>query len=656
MDYKSRPEIHLQLQRRPSKSFSLLLLAVLLSSIVPAAFVVRVASAQALSVTFLSPSAGMVFNRGETATITAAVSSAGSPVSGASVTVNSPTGAAITLSETSTLGTYSAQYSILSADPLGTWSMSVQALKSGQIASGSVSVSISGALRVAVLTPLANAKFNIGEVVTVKASVAFQDNSPVSGSASVTFNKPMAGSVAMTPDTSDSSGRTWTGSYTVQSADIPADGFTWSITVTASFNGDTGSSVQNVNLFKTLRVQVATFSSSTYATAKDNFAIGETVFVEGVVSLQDSMLVSSGAVVTFTISGTSVASTQVDMTFNPTLNAWTGLHTLLSSDQIGSQTVAVAAADSQGNTGSGTHLISVSSPLAFSVSIVSPAPSSVFNRGETVTLSVSVEMAGTPATGATVTANTPTGATITLANAGGGVYSAQYTVLSTDPAGTWVITFQASQGSQAASAQVAVTISASVTITLIGPTAGSKFNIGQIATVRATITFEDGSAVPGTTSVTFNRPISGLVSMFVDPSDATGKTWTGSYAIVASDVPADGFVWSIDVSASVNGNAGASSPTNVNLFNSLRSTVSTWSSSSFTVPKDGFVRGDTVFVEAQVTRQDGSVLSSWTVTLAITGTSIASSPVPMTFNTLLNAWTGSYTLLQTDQVGSQVVA
>src|SRR5438445_1398367 len=309
MDYKSRPEIHLQLQRRPSKSFSFLLLAVLLSSIIPAAFVVRVASAQALSVTVLSPSAGMVFNRGETATITAAVSSAGSPVSGASVTVNSPTGAGIILAETSTLGTYSAQYSVLSADPLGTWSMSVQALKSGQVASGSVSVSISGALRVAVLTPLASAKFNIGEVVTVKASVAFQDNSPVSGSASVTFNKPMAGSAAMTPDASDSSGRTWTGSYTVQSADIPADGFTWSITVSASFNGNTGSSVQNVNLFRTLRVQAATFSSSTFATAKDNFAIGETVFVEGVFSLQDSMLVSSG-VATFTISGTSIASSQ----------------------------------------------------------------------------------------------------------------------------------------------------------------------------------------------------------------------------------------------------------------------------------------------------------------------------------------------------------
>src|SRR5438445_7284982 len=106
MDYKSRLEIHQHLQRRPSKSFSFLLLAVLLASIIPAAFVVRVASAQALSVTILSPSPGMVFNRGETVTITAAVSSAGSPVSGASVTVNSPTGAVISLSETSRLGTY----------------------------------------------------------------------------------------------------------------------------------------------------------------------------------------------------------------------------------------------------------------------------------------------------------------------------------------------------------------------------------------------------------------------------------------------------------------------------------------------------------------------------------------------------------------------
>ncbi len=569
------------------------------------------------------------------------------------MTVNGPTGAAISLSETSTSGTYSALYSILSTDPLGTWAMSVQALKSGQVASASVSVSISGALSVAVLTPSAS-KFNVGEVVTVKARVAFQDNSPVSASASVTFNKPIAGSVTMTIDPSDSSGRTWTGSYTVLSTDIQADGLTWSITVTASFNGDSGSSVQNVNLFRSLRVQVATFSSSTFTTSKDNFAKGETVFVEGVVSLQDSMVVSSG-VVSFTISGTSIASAQVGMTFNPTLNAWTGSYTLLSSDQGGSQTVAVSAADSQGNSGSGTHQINVSPPQAFSVSIVSPAPNSVFGRGETVTLSVSVAVAGSPATGATVTANTPTGATITLANAGGGTYSAQYTVLSTDPAGTWVVTFQASQGPQSTSAQVAVTISTSLRVIVIGPASGSKFNVGQTATVRATVTLQDGSAIPGTASVIFNRPTSGSVSVSVDTSDPSGRTWTGGYAIVASDVPADGVGWAIVVSASANGNAGTSSPTNVNLFVSLKAAVSTWSSSSFSVPKDSFVRGDTVFVKAQITRQDGSIVSSGTVSLKITGTSIAGSPVPLSFSAPLTAWTGSHTLLQTDQTGTQTV-
>ncbi len=459
----------------------------------------------------------------------------------------------------------------------------------------------------------------------------------------------------MMQDASDPTGKTWTGSYTVVGSDVPADGFTWPITVTASLGGNAGSAVQSVNLFRTLKVDVATFSSSTYAAPKDNFAKGETVFVGALVGLQDGLAVSSGTAV-FEISGTSIAATQVAMTFSSSNNMWTGSYTLLASDQTGLQTVTVSAADSRGNAGSGTRPINVLPAQAFSVSISSPSPNLVFNRGQVVTISALVTLSGSPVTGATVTANTPTGGTLTLANVGGGTYSVAYTVASTDPAGSWTITVQATQGTQTGSAQVVETVSSALRVTVVGPTVGSEFNIGQVATVRATVTYQNGLGIPGTASVTFNRPVAGVVIMFVDPSDATGKTWMSSYTILSSDVSFDGVTWAISVAAGVGGNSGTSSPTNVNLFSSLRVVVSTWSSSAFTVPKDSFVRGETVFVKAQVTRQDGSVVSAGTASFRISGTSVAGSPVFMTFSGLLNAWTGSYTLLQTDETGAQVVS
>ena len=638
---------------RPSQSFSIVFLVLLLSSAVTVAFGAQVAFAQTFSITISSPNSGAVFNRGQTVTITASVSSGG-PVSGASVTANSPTGGTITLSETATLGTYSAQYTILATDPVGTWTINVQAIKNGQVASTQTSVSISGSLKVSIVSPAANAKFNIGETVTVKATVTLQDSSPVPASASVGFSKPIAGSVSASVDASDSSGRTWTGRYTILPSDVPADGFTWPITMAAGFAGNTGSSVQNVNLFRTLKVDVSTFSSSAFNVPKDSFVRGETVFVKGVIDLQDGAVVSSGTV-TFVISGTNVATTPLVMTFTPSVNAWTGSYTLSASDQVGQQSVTVSSADAQGNAGSGTHQITVGTTQGLSVSITSPSPNSVFNRGETVTVSATVTMGGAPVTGAIVTANTPTGRTITLTGGAGGIYSAQYTILSTDPVGAWTIAVTATQGAQSSSAQVVAAISASLKVSVITPPAGTKLNIGQTATVKARVTFQDGSAIPTTASVSFNRPTSGTVLMSVDTSDPSGKSWMGSYTIVASDVPTDGATWSIVVSARVGGNTGSSGPTNVNLFNSLKVAVSTRSSSSFTVHKDAFVRGDTVFVEAQITRQDGTIVSSGSVSSKITGTSIANSPVTMAFSTSLNAWVGSYTLLQTDQTGNQIV-
>ena len=393
-------------------------------------------------------------------------------------------------------------------------------------------------------------------------------------------------------------------------------------------------------------VKLGTFSDNTFTTAKTTFVQGETVFVKGegwptntpidVDYFSGATKVIDGAPVTSNAQG--VFTTSATITASHPVGSWSALAHFGGIDYQASS-------------------FTVLSPTTLVVNITSPTAGSVFNRGQTVTIRASITNAtGTAVSGATVTANNPTGVTIALPEtATAGTYSTQYTILASDPTGAWTITVLATKGALSGSAQVAVTISATLNVSIITPAAGSKFNIGQTTTVKATVTFQDNSAIPATASVTFNKPVSGSVSMSVDASDTSGKTWIGSYAVVSSDVPTDGVLWNIVVSAIFGINSGSSPARNVNLFKTLQVTVSTWSSASFNVAKNSFVRGETVFVKAEVKRQDGTIVSSGTVSFRITGTSVATTPVTMAFSGSLNAWTGSYTLLQTDQIGTQTV-
>ena len=528
-----------------SRRLSLAVLSLLLLSGVTIALA-QSANAQTLSVAISSPGSGAVFNRGEVATITASVTLAGSPVSGAAVTATSPTGGQILLPATATPGTYSGQYAVQASDPVGAWTINVQAISGGQAASAHASVTISGSLLVSVVSPPAGSVFNVGETATVEATVTYQDGSPLPSTAVVDFANPSGGAVPIAVASADSSGKSWAGSYTILASDVPVDGVTWPITVSAASEGNTGSSVRSASLFKTLLVGVSTFGSSTFTTPQTDFQVGQTVYVKAAVTLHDGTTVSSGAV-SFTITGTTIFSTSMPMTYVLPMNAWTGSYTFQPTDQQGAQTVTVSAADSKGNTGTGTSQITIGAQ-GLSVSITSPSAGATFNRGQGATISATVTAAGVPQTAATVTANSPSGATITLANLGSGTYSARYTIFSTDPTGTWLIQAQASQGGISGSAQEAVTVSSA-----------------------------------------------------------------------------------LDVA------------------------VSTWSSSSFTVAQTTFNVGQTVYVKALVSLQDGAAVPAGAVTFAITGTSIASSPVAMTFSSSLDAWIGSYTILGSDRVGGQTV-
>lgn len=493
-----------------------------------------------LSVMILSPGLNSAFNRGETATISVSVSSQGSPVTGATVTANNPTGGTIVLQPTSTHGVYSAQYTVLSTDPSGIWTLTVQAVSGDQVASTHESLLVSEGLNVAMVSPPQNSQFMVGQTVTVRSTITYQDGLRIPSSASVSFNKPVSGQVSMTLDSSDASGKTWTGTYTIVSSDVPVNGVTWFLTVTAAVSGNTGIAFDSVKLSRTstqLTVGVSTYDSSAYTTPKDTFTAGQTIFVKASVTRPDGSTVTSGSV-SFVITGTSIANTPRAMTFSTSLNAWTGSYTLLGTDVPGIQSVTVSATDSSGNSGAGFHEVTITTT---GLSITLNPLGSVFNRGQAVTLSASVELSGSPLAGATVTANAPDGSTITLTNSGGGTYTAQHIVSASDPTGTWAIAVLATFGGQTVSASTSVLLSSSLKVVVSTWSSSSfsqtkdNFVTGDTVFVLARVSLQDNTAVEaGNVAATISGTSSASSPRSLTFSNSLNG-WVGSYTIQATD-------------------------------------------------------------------------------------------------------------------------
>jgi len=230
----------------------------------------------------------------------------------------------------------------------------------------------------------------------------------------------------------------------------------WTAVLHATWNGQTAITQEALTVSNSLNIVVSTYSTNTYTNPQDNFVTGQTAFVKAAVALHDGTQVSSG-IISFEISGTSVASSPVTMAYSSSVGAWTGSYVVLSTDQTGSQVVTATASDTQGNTGSGVHVIALTtgSSQGLSVFINTPISNAVFNRGEVASITTLVTFNGAPVAGATVTANTPTGTVIPLANTAGGAYFGQYTILGTDPTGAWVLVVHAALNGQSASTQEA---------------------------------------------------------------------------------------------------------------------------------------------------------------------------------------------------------
>lgn len=89
-----------------------------------------------------------------------------------------------------------------------------------------------------------------------------------------------------------------------------------------------------------------------------------------------------------------------------------------------------------------------------------PAGGSVFERGQTATVSATVSSPNGCSASPNVYANTPSGVNVPLTQTGPGVYAYNYPVTMSDPTGPWTITVQAkdNQGNSGSSAPVTVTI------------------------------------------------------------------------------------------------------------------------------------------------------------------------------------------------------
>jgi flagellar protein FlaH len=166
-------------------------------------------------------------------------------------------------------------------------------------------------------------------------------------------------------------------------------------------------------------------------------------------------------VATVTMSIDTSNNDQRTVAINYPTPAWTAVSGTVATDVGGVYNVVV---NQTGPTNTGTVATGQFTVTSqWTVAISQPGLGSVFQRGQTITISATVTSPGGPVGGAVVTANTPSSGQVTLpqVNLANGAYSINYQVsLKDDPLGLWTITAiaQDSGGNKGYSSPVSVTI------------------------------------------------------------------------------------------------------------------------------------------------------------------------------------------------------
>ena len=210
--------------------------------------------------------------------------------------------------------------------------------------------------------------------------------------------------------------------------------FDSSVTISTSSSAEAGSYIyritgegsgltRSVNLY----VNILTDLTITAETDKTSYYKGQKIQISGIVKNENNDLVNKG---TATI---TLSNQDWDYQFNTSIsNGIYNTEYYITFDKpAGNWTISVSAKDSRGHlTLTETELIVVvlipDNYKHYSINVINPIPGQVYERGETITFTVSVTDNSIKIVGLKVISKTPTGEEITFSETSPGYYSANY--------------------------------------------------------------------------------------------------------------------------------------------------------------------------------------------------------------------------------------
>ncbi|QEP44467.1 hypothetical protein D5085_15815 [Ectothiorhodospiraceae bacterium BW-2] len=440
-------------------------------------------------------------------------------------------GNGVTVTNTSG-NTYTASYTLQAGDTEGAVSFTIDAVDAAgnamtQVTATTDSSSVSFDTTAPALTAVSIASDNsdtalakTGDTVTL----SFTTDGSHSGTPTVTLG---GNSVTAT----NTSGNTYTASYTLQAGDIEG---------TLSFTIDAVDAAGNAMTQVTATTDSSSVSFDETAPALTAVSIASDNSDTTLAKVGDTVTLSfttdgsHSGTPTVTLGGNSVTAT------NTSGNTYTASYTLQAGDTEGAVSFTIDAVDAAGNamtqvtatTDSSSVSFDTTAPALTAVSIASDnSDTALAKTGDTVTLSFTTDgsHSGTP----TVTLG---GNGVTATNTSGNTYTASYTLQAGDTEGAVSFTIDAVDAAGNAMTQVtATTDSSSVSFDETAPaltavSIASDNSDTTLAKVGDTVTLSfttDGSH-SGTPTVT-------LGGNSVTATNTSGNTYTASYTLQAGD-------------------------------------------------------------------------------------------------------------------------
>jgi hypothetical protein len=305
-----------------------------------------------------------------------------------------------------------------------------------------------------------------------------------------------------------------------------------------------------------LTVDISTSITTTLTTDKESYEKGQQIQISGTaVDPRGNPVESGTATITLRCGGWSdQLSAQIAD------GAYADNYFIVFDRPDGDWLISVNAVDNRGNlsqTQENTN-ISVSTPVSwryYTVTFLSPAPSTVYSRGSEVTVTVQITGSPEKVKGADVYLATPSGEIMTLTEGSPGIYSTMYVPGWDDPLGEWAVSVlgeKTVQGTyKAGTGSTSIDIApASLQLELLEPSQRT-FEIGKKVDMKVKVSYPDGSPV-SEAIVAAGLPNGENLTLL---NEGEG-TYTGTYSVDSKDLGA----WGLTVSAvDAYGNSGASS-------------------------------------------------------------------------------------------------